>query len=46
MHSERFVSLLTLLSHSQRIGLLGETLFLTIGLVLMIFVREERAAAA
>jgi MFS transporter, UMF1 family len=41
-----FVSLLTLLSHSQRIGLLGETLFLSIGLVLMFFVREERAAAA
>lgn len=41
-----FVSLLTLLSHSQRIGLLGETLFLSIGLLLMFFVREERAVAA
>ena len=40
-----FVSLLTLLSHSQRIGLLGETLFLSMGLVLMFFVREERAGS-
>jgi UMF1 family MFS transporter len=40
-----FVSWLTLFSNSQRIGLLGEVAFLLIGLVLMIFVREERAAA-
>jgi MFS transporter, UMF1 family len=40
-----FVSWLTAVSQSQRIGLLGETLFLTIGLVLMLFVREERATA-
>jgi UMF1 family MFS transporter len=38
-----FVGWLTAVSHSQRIGLLGETLFLIIGLVLMSFVREERA---
>jgi len=38
-----FVSWLTLVSQSQRIGLLGEVLFLSVGLVLMIFVREERA---
>jgi UMF1 family MFS transporter len=41
-----FVSWLTAVSHSQRIGLLGETLFLTVGLILMFFVREERATAA
>lgn len=41
-----FVGWLTAISHSQRIGLLGETLFLTVGLLLMIFVREERATAA
>lgn len=41
-----FVSWLTFTSHSQRIGLLGETLFLAVGLILMIFVREERATAA
>jgi UMF1 family MFS transporter len=41
-----FISWLTLISHSQRIGLLGETLFLSIGLILMFFVREERAHAA
>jgi UMF1 family MFS transporter len=40
-----FVSLLTYLSDSQRIGLLGETMFLVTGLVLMFFVREERAPA-
>ncbi len=40
-----FVSWLTAVSHSQRIGLLGETLFLMIGLVLMFFVREERTEA-
>jgi UMF1 family MFS transporter len=38
-----FVSWLTTVSHSQRIGLLGETAFLAIGLVLMFFVKEERA---
>jgi UMF1 family MFS transporter len=41
-----FVGWLTAVSHSQRIGLLGETMFLTIGLILMFFVREERVAAA
>jgi len=41
-----FISWLTLASQSQRIGLLGETMFLVIGLLLMIFVREERATAA
>ena len=41
-----FVSWLTLVSDSQRIGLLGEVMFLTIGLVLMFFVTEERATAA
>jgi UMF1 family MFS transporter len=41
-----FVSWLTLASNSQRIGLLGETLFLVIGLFLMLFVREERATSA
>ncbi len=40
-----FVSWLTLVSNSQRIGLLGETLFLSIGLVLMFFVKEERTTA-
>lgn len=40
-----FVAWLTLASGSQRIGLLGETMFLTIGLLLMFFVREERAKA-
>lgn len=40
-----FVGWLTLFSHNQRIGLLGETLFLAIGLILMLFVREERAVA-
>jgi UMF1 family MFS transporter len=39
------VSLLTAFSHSQRIGLLGETLFLAIGLALMVFVKEERTTA-
>jgi len=41
-----FVGWLTAVSHSQRVGLLGETLFLVVGLVLMFFVREERAPAA
>jgi len=41
-----FVGWLTAVSHSQRIGLLGETLFLVVGLLLMFFVREERATAA
>jgi len=41
-----FVGWLTAVSHSQRIGLLGETLFLCIGLALMFLVREERATAA
>jgi UMF1 family MFS transporter len=41
-----FVSWLTRASHSQRIGLLGETLFLCIGLLLMIFVKERREADA
>ncbi|HEY4114417.1 MAG TPA: MFS transporter [Rhizomicrobium sp.] len=40
-----FVSWLTLASQSQRIGLLGETLFLSIGLALMFFVKEERTVA-
>jgi UMF1 family MFS transporter len=40
-----FVGWLTAVSHSQRIGLLGETLFLTVGLALMFFVREERATS-
>ncbi|MBV9991428.1 MAG: MFS transporter, partial [Alphaproteobacteria bacterium] len=38
-----FVSWLTVFSDNQRIGLLGEAMFLLIGLVLMFFVREERA---
>jgi UMF1 family MFS transporter len=38
-----FVGWLTAVSQSQRIGLLGETAFLAIGLVLMFFVHEERA---
>jgi UMF1 family MFS transporter len=41
-----FVGWLTAVSHSQRIGLLGETVFLAIGLILMFFVREERTSAA
>jgi UMF1 family MFS transporter len=41
-----FVGWLTSASHSQRIGLLGETAFLVIGLVLMAFVREERVQQA
>lgn len=41
-----FVGWLTAVSQSQRIGLLGETLFLAIGLLLMFFVREEQAKAA
>jgi UMF1 family MFS transporter len=40
-----FVSWLTFASQSQRIGLLGETLFLVVGLVLMFFVKEQRTAA-
>jgi UMF1 family MFS transporter len=40
-----FVSWLTLVSQSQRIGLLGEALFLTVGLLLMLFVREQRTVA-
>jgi UMF1 family MFS transporter len=40
-----FVGWLTLIAHNQRIGLLGETLFLTVGLFLMIFVREEQTKA-
>lgn len=40
-----FVSWLTVMSQSQRIGLLGEVLFLTAGLLLMFFVREERTAS-
>ncbi|MBI3675405.1 MAG: MFS transporter [Proteobacteria bacterium] len=40
-----FVGWLTAVSHSQRIGLLGETAFLLIGLVLMFFVKENRASA-
>ena len=40
-----FVGWLTLASQSQRIGLLGETLFLIIGLLLMFLVKEERAKA-
>lgn len=39
-----FVSWLTYASQSQRIGLLGETLFLAIGLALMLFVKEQRDA--
>ncbi len=41
-----FVAWLTLASGSQRIGILGETAFLSIGLLLMVFVREERARPA
>jgi UMF1 family MFS transporter len=41
-----FVGWLTAVSQSQRIGLLGETLFLVIGLTLMIFVKERREADA
>jgi UMF1 family MFS transporter len=40
-----FVSWLTLVSDSQRIGLLGEVMFLAIGLGLMFLVKEERTAA-
>jgi UMF1 family MFS transporter len=40
-----FVGWLTLIAHNQRIGLLGETLFLGIGLVLMLFVKEQRTTA-
>ena len=39
-----FVGWLTAVSQSQRIGLLGETLFLCIGLALMFFVKEQRDA--
>ena len=39
-----FVGWLTAVSQSQRIGLLGETLFLCIGLGLMFFVKERRDA--
>ncbi|HEX4533079.1 MAG TPA: MFS transporter, partial [Rhizomicrobium sp.] len=39
------VAWLTLVSQNQRVGLLGETVFLVIGLALMFFVREERAPA-
>jgi UMF1 family MFS transporter len=39
------VSLMTALSHNQRIGLLGESVFLVIGLILMFFVKEERTEA-
>jgi UMF1 family MFS transporter len=39
------VTWLTLISHNQRIGLLGETFFLVTGLILMFFVREERTEA-
>ncbi|MGH6871224.1 MAG: MFS transporter [Rhizomicrobium sp.] len=41
-----FIGWLTLYAHNQRIGLLGETLFLSIGLVLMLFVKEERTTLA
>lgn len=41
-----FVSWLTAISHSQRIGLLGETAFLVTGLLLMFLVKEERAVTA
>jgi UMF1 family MFS transporter len=40
-----FIGWLTLFAHNQRIGLLGETLFLSIGLALMFFVKEERTTA-
>ncbi|MBV8798196.1 MAG: MFS transporter [Alphaproteobacteria bacterium] len=40
------VSWMTLAFQSQRVGLLGEVLFLGIGLLLMFFVKEERATAA
>ena len=40
-----FVGWLTLVAHNQRIGLLGETLFLAIGLALMFFVKEQRVTA-
>ncbi|MGB8363262.1 MAG: MFS transporter [Rhizomicrobium sp.] len=41
-----FVAWLTAFSQSQRIGLLGEMLFLAIGLMLMCFVTEKRQTAA
>ena len=37
-----FIGWLTLFAHNQRIGLLGETLFLSVGLALMFLVKEER----
>ena len=40
-----FVAWLTLASGSQRIGLLGESMFLAIGLLLMFFVKEVRVKA-
>jgi UMF1 family MFS transporter len=40
-----FVGWLTLVAHNQRIGLLGETVFLVIGLILMLFVKEQRTTA-
>ena len=39
-----FVGWLTAVSQSQRIGLLGETMFLVIGLALMVFVKDSRDA--
>jgi UMF1 family MFS transporter len=39
-----FVAWLTSVSQSQRIGLLGETLFLATGLLLMLFVKDRRDA--
>ncbi|MFL6689925.1 MAG: MFS transporter [Alphaproteobacteria bacterium] len=39
------VTWLTFASHNQRIGLLGEEFFLIAGLLLMFFVKEERAQA-
>lgn len=41
-----FVSWLTAFSHSQRIGLLGETLFLCVGLLLMLFVKDAQQTDA
>jgi UMF1 family MFS transporter len=38
-----FVGWLTAVSQNQRTGLLGEALFLIVGLLLMFFVREEQA---
>ncbi len=40
-----FVGWLVSVSQSQRIGLLGEVLFLALGLALMAFVKEQRVAA-